>query len=139
MSREGARGANPVTPGPAMPTQGSDPLSSPPSRPSSGNSAPPPASLSVRQAVPVLGPSSSRGAPIPPPFSTAPSSTKGERGGMLGSVPPSAQESLPRQFGKYTLMRKLAAGGMAELFLALHRSVAGFEKFVVIKRILPQM
>lgn len=36
-------------------------------------------------------------------------------------------------------MRKLAAGGMAELFLALHRSVAGFEKFVVIKRILPQM
>lgn len=37
------------------------------------------------------------------------------------------------------LMRKLAAGGMAELFLALHRSVAGFEKLVVIKRILPQM
>lgn len=36
-------------------------------------------------------------------------------------------------------MRKLASGGMAELFLALHRSVAGFEKFVVIKRILPQM
>src|SRR5262249_14425055 len=28
---------------------------------------------------------------------------------------------------------------MAELFLALHRSVAGFEKLVVIKRILPEM
>lgn len=50
-----------------------------------------------------------------------------------------ADEQLPRQFGKYTLLRKLAAGGMAELFLALHRSVAGFEKLVVIKRILPSM
>jgi serine/threonine-protein kinase len=48
-------------------------------------------------------------------------------------------DALPRPFGKYLLMRKLAAGGMAELFLALHRSVAGFEKLVVIKRILPQM
>jgi serine/threonine-protein kinase len=48
-------------------------------------------------------------------------------------------EPLPRQFGKYTLLRRLAAGGMAELFLALHRSVAGFEKLIVIKRILPSM
>src|SRR5690349_8868651 len=48
-------------------------------------------------------------------------------------------EELPRQFGKYTLLRKLASGGMAEIFLALHRSMAGFEKLVVIKRILPQM
>jgi serine/threonine protein kinase len=47
--------------------------------------------------------------------------------------------SLPLQFGKYTLLRRIAAGGMAELFLALHRSVAGFEKLVVIKRILPSM
>ena len=49
------------------------------------------------------------------------------------------EEPLPRQFGKYTLLRKLAAGGMAELYLALHCSVAGFEKLVVIKRILPSM
>src|SRR5271163_4864036 len=48
-------------------------------------------------------------------------------------------EPLPRQFGKYTLLRRLAAGGMAEIFLALHRSVAGFEKLIVIKRILPSM
>src|SRR3954470_6439560 len=51
----------------------------------------------------------------------------------------SPAETLPRQFGKYTLLRKLSAGGMAELFLALHRSVAGFEKLIVIKRILPSM
>src|SRR5690349_24039608 len=48
-------------------------------------------------------------------------------------------EAMPKQFGKYTLLRKLAAGGMAEIFLALHRSMAGFEKLVVIKRILPAM
>jgi serine/threonine-protein kinase len=50
-----------------------------------------------------------------------------------------AGEALPRQFGKYTLLRRLASGGMAELFLALQRSVAGFEKLIVIKRILPSM
>jgi serine/threonine-protein kinase len=54
------------------------------------------------------------------------------------AVPPKIEE-LPKQFGKYTLLRKLAAGGMAEIFLALHRSMAGFEKLVVIKRILPSM
>ncbi len=48
-------------------------------------------------------------------------------------------EALPKRFGKYTLLRRLATGGMAELFLALHRSVAGFEKIIVIKRILPSM
>jgi serine/threonine protein kinase len=56
-----------------------------------------------------------------------------------GTAPGTAEEQLPRQFGKYTLMRRLAAGGMAELFLALHKSVAGFEKLIVIKRILPAM
>ena len=46
---------------------------------------------------------------------------------------------MPMRFGKYTLLRKLAKGGMAELFLAIQRSVAGFEKLIVIKRILPEM
>jgi eukaryotic-like serine/threonine-protein kinase len=53
--------------------------------------------------------------------------------------PAAGGEAMPRQFGKYTLLRRLAAGGMAEIFLALHRSVAGFEKLIVIKRILPSM
>ncbi len=50
-----------------------------------------------------------------------------------------AEEALPRRFGKYTLLRRMATGGMAEIFLALQRSVAGFEKLIVIKRILPAM
>ena len=49
------------------------------------------------------------------------------------------EEQLPRKFGKYTLLRKLAVGGMAEIFLALHRSISGFEKLLVIKRILPNL
>jgi eukaryotic-like serine/threonine-protein kinase len=48
-------------------------------------------------------------------------------------------DALPRRFGKYTLLRKIATGGMAELFLAIQKSVAGFEKLIVIKRILPSM
>jgi eukaryotic-like serine/threonine-protein kinase len=46
-------------------------------------------------------------------------------------------DGLPCRFGKYTLIRRLATGGMAELFLAIQKSVAGFEKLIVIKRILP--
>ncbi len=46
---------------------------------------------------------------------------------------------MPARFGKYTLIRKLATGGMAELFLALQRSVAGFEKLIVVKRVLPHL
>jgi serine/threonine-protein kinase len=52
---------------------------------------------------------------------------------------PGPEEVLPRRFGKYTLLRRMATGGMAELYLALQRSVAGFEKLIVIKRILPAM
>ena len=39
--------------------------------------------------------------------------------------------------GKYQLIRRLAAGGMAELFLARTSAIHGFEKSVVLKRILP--
>ncbi len=48
-------------------------------------------------------------------------------------------EKLPRQFGKYTLLRTLASGGMAQVYLAIQRAVAGFEKLVVVKRILPEL
>jgi eukaryotic-like serine/threonine-protein kinase len=60
-------------------------------------------------------------------------------GSDLGPATDADMEGLPRRLGKYTLIRKLAVGGMAELFLAIHRSVAGFEKLIVIKRILPSM
>jgi len=46
---------------------------------------------------------------------------------------------MPKRFGKYTLIRRIALGGMAELFLALQKSMAGFEKLIVVKRILPKL
>ena len=41
--------------------------------------------------------------------------------------------------GKYALVRKIATGGMAEIFLAKQIGLQGFEKIVVIKRILPHL
>src|SRR5215471_9593198 len=45
-----------------------------------------------------------------------------------------------QRVGRYELMRRLAVGGMAEIFLARVPGVGieGFEKLVVLKRILPQ-
>jgi serine/threonine protein kinase len=40
--------------------------------------------------------------------------------------------------GRYTILGKLADGGMAEIFLAIQHGAEGFEKAVVLKRILTQ-
>lgn len=40
--------------------------------------------------------------------------------------------------GRYVLLKKIAIGGMAEIFLARRLSLGGFAKFVVIKRLLPE-
>ncbi len=42
------------------------------------------------------------------------------------------------KFGKYTLVERIAVGGMAEIYRAKTFGAAGFEKDLVIKRILPQ-
>ncbi len=41
------------------------------------------------------------------------------------------------RLGSYEILRKIARGGMAELFLARTRGPEGFEKLVVLKKILP--
>ncbi|HUU00260.1 MAG TPA: serine/threonine-protein kinase [Myxococcota bacterium] len=41
--------------------------------------------------------------------------------------------------GRYELLKSLAVGGMAEVFLARQTSVQGFEKVLVIKKILPHL
>ena len=46
---------------------------------------------------------------------------------------------MERQFGRYTLLERLGAGGMAEVFKAKSFGVEGFEKTLVIKRILPEL
>jgi serine/threonine-protein kinase len=45
----------------------------------------------------------------------------------------------PVRFGKYTLIDRIAVGGMAEIFLARQAGLEGFEKTIVIKRIRPHL
>ncbi len=49
------------------------------------------------------------------------------------------REGVVEKFGKYELIEKIAAGGMAEVFRARSRGAAGFEKILVIKKILPKL
>ena len=48
-------------------------------------------------------------------------------------------ERLPRPFGKFMLKRRLARGGMAEVFLASLSGAQGFEKELVVKLIRPEL
>src|SRR5688572_4755445 len=43
------------------------------------------------------------------------------------------------RLGRYELLAKLATGGMGEIFLARLSGEGGFEKKVVIKRLLPEL
>jgi len=46
---------------------------------------------------------------------------------------------VPYNFGRYELTQRLAMGGMAEIFCARQTGAHGFEKMLVIKRILPHL
>jgi len=48
-------------------------------------------------------------------------------------------ETLPRRYGKYELLERIGEGGMAEVYRARLPGAAGFEKILVIKRILPHL
>jgi hypothetical protein len=45
----------------------------------------------------------------------------------------------PRRIGRYALLERLGVGGMAEVYLAQQDGPVGFQKKVVIKRILPHL
>jgi serine/threonine-protein kinase len=63
------------------------------------------------------------------------------------SVRPSTQETPEgsgklgpfKRYGRYTLIKKLATGGMAEIWLARQRGLADFKRFVVVKKILSHL
>ncbi len=50
----------------------------------------------------------------------------------------SSSTPVPPRLGRYAIVRRLGAGGMAEVFLARSRGAEGTDKLLVVKRILPQ-
>jgi TonB family protein len=104
---------------------------------------PPPTSRPILQAVPPLP-----AAPAPKPAAVAP--PPGSRSGVAAADAAATQRIpiVPREeagnkpgerFGQYTLLEKIAVGGMAEVWKARMRGVEGFQKTVAIKKILPYM
>src|SRR5438552_5744842 len=55
------------------------------------------------------------------------------------SMPEAAKSDVGSLFGKYFLMKKLAAGGMGEIYLAKQQGPAGFQKILVVKKILAHL
>ncbi|MCU0588778.1 MAG: protein kinase, partial [Syntrophobacteraceae bacterium] len=51
----------------------------------------------------------------------------------------STDNELPCRFGKYVLLRRIGAGGMAEVFKAKLTGECGFQKLVAIKRVQPHL
>src|SRR5262245_36005841 len=49
------------------------------------------------------------------------------------------QAGFPCPYGKYELLARIGQGGMAEIFRARLPGIAGFEKILVIKRLLPHL
>lgn len=53
-------------------------------------------------------------------------------------APRTGRPSAHTVIGKYEVVHRIAYGGMAEIYLARAPGIQGFEKYVVLKRILPQ-
>src|SRR5450830_705268 len=69
--------------------------------------------------------------PVPPPMKRPIDTTR--------PVAAERPASSPGAFGRYQLLQKIGAGGMAEVYKARMRGEQGFEKIVAIKRIVPHM
>ena len=69
--------------------------------------------------------------PVPPPMKRPVDTTRPVAAGRPASS--------PGAFGRYQLLQKIGAGGMAEVYKARMSGEQGFEKIVAIKRIVPHM
>lgn len=55
------------------------------------------------------------------------------------TIPAAGQLPVPERIGRYQVIDRLAVGGMAEVFICIERQLAGLERLVVVKRILPHL
>ncbi len=76
--------------------------------------------------------------PLPPPVPPAPPPMQRPVDATRPVSTPRPASS-PGAFGRYQLLEKIGAGGMAEVFKARMSGEQGFEKIVAIKRIVPHM
>jgi TonB family protein len=111
--------------------------------------APPPAAPRMPEPLPFSAPIPP---PIPPPAPAAltpPAPVPAPIGASV-TMDPAVTQRIPvfadegsdqpgERFGQYTLLERIAVGGMAEVWKARMRGVEGFQKTVAIKRILPHM
>jgi TonB family protein len=117
----------------------------PSSRPGLASQAPAPPSRPGAPAVAAASALSATGAPrvAPPPPAPAGSVLPGGDSALatqrIQMVPRETPEPAGETFGQYTLLERIAVGGMAEVWKARMRGVEGFQKTVAIKKILPYM
>jgi TonB family protein len=147
----GAAAARPAAPpAPPAPPVAVPPVAAPPVASSPVTPPPPPLAPAPVQAVPPPAPPpplafvpSVPELPEPPPIPTGVSvAALAANDAATQRIPVFSDEGSDQpgeRFGQYTLLERIATGGMAEVWKARMRGVEGFQKTVAIKRILPHM
>ncbi len=104
-----------------------------------------PAPVQTPPQAPPSPPTAQAGSPAPsivmPPKPAAPTKSVASDVAATQRIPvfTGDLEDGTQGFGQYTLLERIAVGGMAEVWKARMRGVEGFQKTVAIKRILPHM
>jgi TonB family protein len=144
LARTSSRPAAPTAPATAVPPVRPAPTVAPPAPPRTAAAPPQPLPF------PVPAPAAPAAPPIPvvPAMPEMPVPTGAS---VAAAANPAATQRIPvfaadeageqtgERFGQYTLLERIAVGGMAEVWKARMRGVEGFQKTVAIKRILPHM
>src|SRR5687767_2412086 len=106
--------------------------------------APPPPSAEVKPGpapAPARDPAAPTPAPnkpTPTPINRLPTTPRQVVGGLHATLLGSSGPVMTR-LGRYQVVGRIATGGMAEVYLAVHGELAGFRTPVVLKKVLPHL